>query len=98
MKKKTMSFISALITLALSEAAIADVDLNTYIHGGSTTRPLAGTTASAEGVFNKGIDSVAQSSESAALSSFDSWWRFVIDGLIEGKFSSTTPGMRIIVR
>lgn len=91
--------IAVLAAAALVGSALfADSDLNVFIHGGSTVRPLAATTASAEGYFDVALDAASQSSDSAMLSAFDSWWRFVMGGLLDGKFNSTVPGLLIILR
>ena len=98
MKKLTMFFLSALIALAMSKTAIADVDLNAYIHGGSTLRPLASTTYNAWGIMYVAFDSTARHSDGGALAEYDSWWQFVTGGVLSGTFNSATPGFLLILR
>ena len=75
--------------LAASPPALADVDLNTFIHGGSVARPLAGTTASAEAVLGETFDAMPLSHADATLGGpFDSWWKFVGSALLNGRFST----------
>ena len=75
---------AAILALAVSATAstlFADVDLNTYIHSGSTDRPLSGTTTSAEGTMR----------------GFDSFWRRVVEDVFNGRFSTFKPGLIIVV-
>ncbi len=81
--------IAAAIVLAACTALRADVDLNTFIHGGSMARPLAGTTASAEAVLEATFDAMPLSRAEATLGGpFDSWWQFVASALLNGRFST----------
>ena len=81
--------IAAAIVLAACTALRADVDLNTFSHGGSMARPLAGTTASAEAVLGEAFDAMPLSRADAMLDSpFDSWWQFVASALLNGRFST----------
>jgi hypothetical protein len=63
-------------------SAFATVDLNQYIHGGSADRPLGGTTTSAEDALD---------------TSFDSYWRRVVEDVFNGRFSTFKPGLIIVV-
>ena len=75
--------------LAASPPALADVDLNTFIHGGSMARPLAGTTASAEAVLGETFDAMPLSRANATLAGpFDSWWKFIGSALLNDRFST----------
>ena len=84
-----IGMIAAAIVLAACTALRADVDLNTFSHGGSMARPLAGTTASAEAVLGEAFDALPLSRADAILGSpFDSWWQFVGSALLNGRFST----------
>lgn len=79
---KLKAAVFALAVSAVSPTLFADVDLNTYIHSGSTDRPLSGTTTSAEGTLG---------------GTFDSFWRRVVEDVFNGRFSTFKPGLLIIV-
>ena len=88
----------AVAAVALLGTAFGDVDLNTFIHGGSMARPLPSTTSSAEGMLDA-LDSIAQSRvESALEESFDSWCRSFVETLLNGPFDSFSPGLAISIR
>jgi hypothetical protein len=93
------------ITALLVCGALAAADLNTFIHGGSMDRPLAGTTSSAEGMFNVNeetglaLDAVSRLSDGGVLETvFDSWCRYRAEAFLNGTFNSTKFGSRIILR
>ena len=89
MNKTTMAAVAAAALAAASPPLLADVDLNTFIHGGSMARPLAATTASAEAVLGNDFNSIVSSSAGATLgSSFDSWWQYFGEAILNGKFST----------
>ena len=78
----------------------ADVNLDTFIHGGSTARPLEDTTMSAESGDALALDAVASLSGSEMLdSAFDGVASTFSEGFLTGAFSSTSPsGVFIIIR
>ena len=87
--KRTAVASVVVAALAASPPILADVDLNTFIHGGSMARPLAGTTASAEAVLGETFDAMPVSRADATLGSpFDSWWQFIGSALLNGRFST----------
>lgn len=84
-----IGMIAAAIALAACTALRADVDLNSFIHGGSTARPQAETTASAEAVLCEAFDAMPLSRADAILGCpFDSWWQFVGSAFLNGRFST----------
>lgn len=98
MKKSTLAAIAA-AALAAAPPLLADVDLNTFIHGGSTARPLAYTTASGEIVLDAAMDSGVKSSEDAVLvSAFDSWWQFIGEVILGSGFSTFNLPFTLIVK
>lgn len=99
MKKTSMAAIAVAALAAASPPLLADVDLNTFLHGGSMARPLAATTTSAEAVLADPFDAMVASRADATLgSTFDSWWQFVADALLNGPFSTFDFPFTLIIR
>jgi hypothetical protein len=76
------------------------VDLDTFYHGGSTVRPLAGTTKSAESATMPNFDAHSRTSQDELLDgAFDAASVFSAEAALQGKFSSFEPkGMFILIR
>ncbi len=99
MHKRTLAFLSVAVLLAAGPAARADADLDTFLHGGSTARPLVSTTTSDEGLLAEAADFGTQARSGAVLSGvFDSWWQFVADALLNAPFSTFDFPFTLIIR
>jgi hypothetical protein len=101
----TRKLIFAAMLACCGAIGAADVNLDTFIHGGSTARPLEGTTMSAESGNALALDAVASLSGSGMLNSgmlnsgFDGVASTFSEGFLTGAFSSTSPsGVFIIIR
>ena len=62
-----MAAVAAAALAAASPPLLADADLNTFLHGGSTARPLAATTTSGEAVLAAPFDAMVASRADATL-------------------------------
>ncbi len=99
MHERTLAFLSVAVLLAAGPAARADADLDTFLHGGSTARPLASTTTSDEGLLAEAADFGTQTHHGAVLpGTFDSWWQFVAGALLNAPFSTFDFPFTLIIR
>lgn len=99
MKRTSMAAVAAVALATTSPPLLADADLNTFLHGGSTARPLASTTASAEGLLEEEADFGTQTRDGAVLpGAFDSWWQFIADALLNAPFSTFDFPFTLIIR
>ena len=95
---KTIAMLAAAV-LTAGPPLLADTDLNTFLHGGTMARPLAATTTSDEAILSDPFDAMVASRADATLgATFDSWWQFIANALINGPFSSFDFPTTIILR
>lgn len=93
-------WICAAAALCFGAAGAEGVNLNTFLHGGSLSRPLAGTFFSASSSDAVALDAAAHASAGAVLGGgFESWFCTWSEGVFAGQFNSHAPqGLLIYVR